>query len=280
MSLDRFDLNLLRRDVGQRTNHRARFGMLGHLAVTKIFGKAKVGQISVLILIQQNVGRFNVTMNHTGPVGAVQGLANLLHHPQSHLKGQWPRVKFGLQAAAAHQAHHQVGHARLAPVIVERHDVRMFQPGHQLGLGLKAADEVGVVGILGENDLYRHLSLNHSLNSPVDSPKAPYRNPLAQLKPSNSPAGQILLANFVGDGFGCWDGQWFRLNMPQPHKGQPLIFRDIEGLGQKLDDLKRGIHGVGFNFADGDGRTTDPPAQLGLGQAQELAAFFDNGSES
>jgi hypothetical protein len=51
-----------------------------------------------------------------------------------------------LQAAAAQEPHYQVGAVRPPPPVIERDDVGVLQAGHQLGLGLKAADELGVIG--------------------------------------------------------------------------------------------------------------------------------------
>jgi len=72
-----------------------------------------------------------------------------------------------LHIAAAQQAHHQIGHAGITPVVVERHNMRMFQPRHQLRLGLKAANEVGVIGILRQNDLDGDFTLDQRLRGAI-----------------------------------------------------------------------------------------------------------------
>ena len=46
-------------------------------------------------------------------------------------------------------AHHQVCTIGVTPVIVERDDVGMFQPGDDLCFDLETADKIGMIGILG-----------------------------------------------------------------------------------------------------------------------------------
>ena len=62
------------------------------------------------------------------------------------------------QRAAAQPAHHQVGAVGIAPVVVERDDVRVLELRDELCLGLEAADEGGLVDELGADDLDRHLA--------------------------------------------------------------------------------------------------------------------------
>ena len=73
-----------------------------------------------------------------------------------------------LDAAAAEEAHDQVGGIRLAPVVVERHDVRVLEPGDDLRLVLEPPDEVRVVGELGMDGLDRDLPPDLRLDRPVD----------------------------------------------------------------------------------------------------------------
>ena len=61
------------------------------------------------------------------------------------------------EAAGVDEAHHQVRGTGLAPVVVQRDDVRVLQPGDELGLGLEAADERRIVGEPGLDHLDRHL---------------------------------------------------------------------------------------------------------------------------
>ncbi len=79
------------------------------------------------------------------------------------------------------QAHHEVGGAGLAPVVVERDDVRVFEPGDELGLGLEPADERRVVGELGRDHLDRHLAPDDRLVGAIDGAERAATELLAQL---------------------------------------------------------------------------------------------------
>ena len=41
-----------------------------------------------------------------------------------------------------------------------------------MGLGLKAADEVGMVGKMGQDDLNRYFPVDEGLNGAINNPKA------------------------------------------------------------------------------------------------------------
>jgi hypothetical protein len=70
--------------------------MFGQVGVAQALGKTKIGQVTVFILIQQNIGRFYIAMDNTGSMGAVQGGANLLHQSKGCIKGKWSTVKLKL----------------------------------------------------------------------------------------------------------------------------------------------------------------------------------------
>ena len=95
-------------------------------------------------------------MDHAGAVGGVECGADLLDHPAQAVVVEAAGEHRGFQRAAGDVAHHEVGAVGLAPVVVERHDVRVFEGGHGLRLGLEAADEVGLVGEFCADLLDRH----------------------------------------------------------------------------------------------------------------------------
>ena len=65
--------------------------------------------------------------------------------------------------AAGEEAEHEVGTAGLAPVVVQRHDVGMFEPGNELRLGLEPLDELRLFGELGADHLDRDLTIGAGL---------------------------------------------------------------------------------------------------------------------
>ncbi len=126
-------------------------------------------------------------MHHALAVGDRQRAGDLIQQSGSGLRGPGTTLERPAQVAAAQPAHDQVGAVRLAPVVVQGHDVQVLQPGHQLGFGLEAADEVGVVGVLGQDDFDGHVAPHRGLIGAVDHAEAARADALAQLVASDSP---------------------------------------------------------------------------------------------
>ena len=97
------------------------------------------------------------------------------------------------QIAAAQPAHHQISAAWLAPIIVKGDDVRVFQPGNELGFCLKAADEIGLVGELGQDDFDGDFAVESRLGGAVNDAEAASADLLTQFVAAN----QLLCPAFV-----------------------------------------------------------------------------------
>ena len=120
-----------------------------------------------------------------------QGHPHLLDKAQGDGQGRWALLEQAEERSATEVAHHQIGDARLTPVVVERHNVWVLQTGDQLRLRLKAADEVGVVGVLGKDDLHGHLALDEGLHGTIDSAKATFAETNAELIATDGPTAQV-----------------------------------------------------------------------------------------
>ena len=72
-------------------------------------------------------------------------------------------VQAPFEGAAAQPAHDEVGRVGVAPVVDERDDVRVFQSGDEVRLGLETTDELGLGRELGADLLDRHLALHGRL---------------------------------------------------------------------------------------------------------------------
>src|SRR5947208_34905 len=59
--------------------------------------------------------------------------------------------------------------------------MQMFQPGDDLGLGLEAADEVGLVGELRVDDFEGHFAVEQRLEGAVDGPETARPEAFTQL---------------------------------------------------------------------------------------------------
>ena len=109
-------------------------------------GDPEVRQVRVALVVDEDVGRLDVAVDDTRAVRRLQRAAELIDHRGGLRGAQGAVFEDGRQAPASHQPHHEVRRIGLAPVVVERNDVRVLEPGDQLRLGLEATDEVGVVG--------------------------------------------------------------------------------------------------------------------------------------
>ncbi len=120
-------------------------------------------------------------MHHPHAVRQVQRGADLLQQKQRlfYVQRALPLQPLA-QAAAAQIAHHQIGPLRIAPVIVERHNMRMFQARRQLRFHLETADKSRLAGKLRQDDLDRRLTLNRRLVSAIHRPKPTLSDLLAQ----------------------------------------------------------------------------------------------------
>jgi len=135
-----------------------------------IFGDAEVGQISVVLLIEQDIGRGQVAVDDPAPVGDRQRGRDLVE--QAGDGGQRPgampldRV---MEIAAAQPAHDQIRVVGLAPEVVERHDMHVLQPGDQLRFGFEPADKFGAVGVARQDDLDGDFALDSRLEGAINS---------------------------------------------------------------------------------------------------------------
>ena len=148
-------------------------------------GDAEIRQERVAIVVDEDVGRLDVAVDDARAVGRLQRAAELIDHRGGLRGAQGAVFEHRRQAPASHQPHHEVRRAGLAPVVVERDDVRVLELGDQLRLGLEATDEVGVVGVLRSDDLDRHLTADGGLIGAVRDPAGPVADPLAQFVPTD-----------------------------------------------------------------------------------------------
>jgi hypothetical protein len=160
----RLELDLLGGQVGGRAAHHRPCGLLGRARLER---DAEVAQVRVALVVQQDVARLHVAVDDALPVRGVQRGAHLIEDPDRALGLERAVLEHVLEAAAPQVPHDQVRGVRLAPVVVQRHDVRVFEARHELRLALEAADEVGLVRELRVDRLDRHLALDLWLDRSV-----------------------------------------------------------------------------------------------------------------
>ncbi len=185
----RLSSDLLGREVAGRGRRRGGAGL-------GVPGHAEVREVRTVLVVEEDVRRLHVAVDHPLGVRGAERAGHLRGHGDEPIGGKGATAERVGEAAAAQPAHHEVGAVRLPPVVVEGDDVGVLEAGDQLRLGLEAADEVGIVGELGPDDLDGHLAADLRLGRPVDDSEAPPADLLQQSVAAQTPPlglrGQLL----------------------------------------------------------------------------------------
>ncbi len=137
-------------------------------------GDAEVEQSGAIAVVDEDVGRLDVAVDHPELVGVVQRIEHLAG-PFDDLRGADDGAPFetALQRFAPHELGHHVQHALVLREAVQAKDVRVIQAGQDLGL---AAESLGGgaldVGVLAQ-DLDRDLTTEHLVGREVHGTHSP-----------------------------------------------------------------------------------------------------------
>ena len=170
-------------------------------------GDAEVGQVAGAGVVEHDVRGSHVVVRDARCVGGDERPADLLH--QAADPSQRPQAvgHQGLAGGAAvEEAEHQVGAAWLAPVVVQRDDVRVLEAGHELRLGFEAAYEVAGVGQVGPNGLDRHPALSAWLHRRVHAAEGAFTDGLVDDVAPERPAPLAAVLCRHADGHGALEG--------------------------------------------------------------------------
>ena len=137
-----------------------------------VVGDAEIGKVGVGIFVEQDVIGLNIAVDDTVTVRDHERGGDFIDQASGASGIPCPMFQCLPQAAAGNPTHDQVRAIRLAPVVVERDDVRVFEAGDQFGFDLEAADKVGLVGVFGEDDFDGDGALEQRLIGAVDHAKA------------------------------------------------------------------------------------------------------------
>ena len=159
---DRVAVEPLRRQVRRRPQD------VGVLLAVALAGHRRETEVDHLRAArgEHHVARLHVAVHQ--PVGVRRGErgGHLRADAQRHLHRQVAALEPFVQRAAVQQLHHDVrdevalGVLGLA-VVVDARDVRVGEPGRRPRLGERAPPRVGVAGVLGRQQLHRHLTIEH-----------------------------------------------------------------------------------------------------------------------
>ena len=163
--IDRLALESLGGHVGHRAQRAARRRQ-PHLACGA--GQAEVDQIHEVAIGDQNVRRLDVAVDQTRSVRVIQCRRDLFGHLHAEFRIEWP-VAVGenrAQVAALDQAHIQIEPVVDLAESVDRHHMRIVEPGR----GLRLPPEPRLKGLVGRHVRGQHLDRHDPVGLGVVGP--------------------------------------------------------------------------------------------------------------
>ena len=167
--VDRAPFDLLRRDVGDRSDERAFAGEARDRG--SVPGQAKVAEIRRLTVARadQDVGRFDVPMHKTEAVRGVERVSDLCQQVEGALLTDPPgRLDELAQVVSLDVLHREKEDIALLARRVDGNYVRMFEAGGELRLEQEAPPETFIVGELPRQHLDRGLAPQVEVLAEVD----------------------------------------------------------------------------------------------------------------
>ena len=113
----------------------------------------EVGDARVAVVVEQDVARLDVAVEHAEPVGGGQGAQRVGHECGETPGWHRPAGDFVTQRAAGETLHHEVGDRTVLSVVEDGHDVGVHQPRRDAGLLLEAPPHARQGFGLGAQDL-------------------------------------------------------------------------------------------------------------------------------
>ncbi len=132
-------------------------------------GQPEVGQIDVVVAVDEQVRRLHVAMHEPGPVDRVQrrgGLPDDLRRPRGVERTAVADLR--AQVVTGHEPHRDVRDAVVLAGRVHRDHVRVVDAGRRARLGQEPRADVVVVEQLGRDHLQRDDPFEVELDRPVD----------------------------------------------------------------------------------------------------------------
>ncbi len=140
----------------------------------------ETGQIGVVLIVQQDEVGGQRLMHDPGLMGGIHAQRQLIGQPQ-HSFQRTRAVRQRLTQRARQITGHHIRAGFVVPVIVERKNMRVFQPANTQGLGVEASHKTGLVGEFRADHAHQHLTAHRRLIGAVDRAGRPNSGLLAQL---------------------------------------------------------------------------------------------------
>ncbi len=171
--------------VATRVGHRG-----GWLPLANTNGEA--AEVCVAVFVEQDAAGIDSPMDDAVTMRGCQRGSDLPEEPGHRVAVPGSPPQRAAEGAAAHPARDQEGSARFPPVVVERQDVGVFQPGDERGVGREAPGELGVGGEVGPGHLQRDLPSHGGLVGAVHDAEAPFTEAFPQFVAADGAARSEL----------------------------------------------------------------------------------------
>ena len=143
------------------------------LAVVQRLGEAEVGELRLVVLVDQDVRGLDVAVDDGPGVRRLQGPSHLGHEPERTLQRQLGCPDEAVERGTVDVFHHEVVERPLAADVVDLEDVRVRQLGRGPGLALEPQDLFGAGVPSGDHDLDRDGAFQPRLAAEIDDAHRP-----------------------------------------------------------------------------------------------------------
>ena len=106
-------------------------------------GEPEVSDVRLVVVIKQDVRRFQIAVQDAAQVCIMHRPGHNAHQPGTRARVFFEPGYVPFEVTAADQLEADIGTAAVLAHLVDRHDMRMVQPGDGLGLDAKALNCIG-----------------------------------------------------------------------------------------------------------------------------------------
>ncbi len=168
--------------------------------VREAFGKAEVRDVWFARRVDEDVGRFQITMNDALLMRVVDGRRNFPEMTRRRSRGQGTAARDIRETLSFDEIHREVVLAFVFTDVVDGDDVRVAQAGRSFGLGAEAFHKRVAGEAPKEQHLHGNDAVQRDLPGAINDAHTPARDFVEQFVVSERPQAWRNLGD--GDGFG------------------------------------------------------------------------------